>query len=79
LTKPYSFDRLLSAITPFLQPDDLLLTQHARRSGITMPTRWTRTPNPRSQSGVDSALTRNGLLLPMVHAKGVMIPLIRKP
>jgi DNA-binding response OmpR family regulator len=78
LPKPYSVSDLFSAIRPFLSPDDLLFTHRARAPGMSAPKEWLRGPNPTSQSGGNSALTRNGLLLPIVRGRGVSIPLIRK-
>jgi CheY-like chemotaxis protein len=79
LPKPYSVSDLFRAIARFIPPDDLLLTHRARASGMGAPTTWAPAQNLRMSAGGDSALTRNGLLLPIVRGKGVMIPLIRKP
>jgi len=79
LPKPYSVSDLFSAIRPFLPPDDLLFTHRAKGPGMSAPKEWVRGQPTTSQSGNDSALTRNGLLLPIVRGKGVSIPLIRKP
>ena len=78
LAKPYSVSDLFSAIRPFVPSDDLLLT-HRARGGLGEPKDWTLASPRTWQSGGNSALTRNGQLLPIVRGKGVMIPLIRKP
>jgi CheY-like chemotaxis protein len=79
LTKPYSVRDLFSAVEPFVPPDDLLLTHRAHTLGMSAPKEWAPAPIPTVQSGNESALTRNGRLLPIVRGKGVIIPLIRKP
>jgi DNA-binding response OmpR family regulator len=79
LPKPYSVSDLFSAIRPFLPADDLLFTHRAQASGMSASQEWVRGQSPTWHAGDDSALTRNGLLLPIVRGKGVMIPLIRKP
>lgn len=78
LAKPYSVSDLFNAIRPFLRPDDLLLTHRAQASGMGAPKEWAPVGNLAMSSGGNSALTRNGLLLPIVRGKGVTIPLIRK-
>jgi DNA-binding response OmpR family regulator len=74
LPKPYSVSGLMDAITPFVPSNDLLLNH--RRSGSEAPVskEWIPASNFTSASGINSALTRNGRLLPMVHGKGVWIP-----
>ena len=42
------------------------------------PKEWLPTPNLKMSYGGELALTRNGLLLPIVRGNGVRIPLIRK-
>jgi DNA-binding response OmpR family regulator len=89
LPKPYSVSDLFGAIRPFLPPNDLLLTHRARTPGVSAPKEWApKEWAPKEwvparpltgQSGGDSALTRNGLLLPIVRSKGRMIPFSRKP
>jgi two-component system copper resistance phosphate regulon response regulator CusR len=79
LAKPYSVSDLFSAIRPFVPPDDLLLTYHAQGGGVNAPREWAPAPPSIWQSGGNSALTRNGQLLPIVRSQGVMLPLIRKP
>jgi DNA-binding response OmpR family regulator len=79
LPKPYSVSDLINAIRPFVPPDDLLLTHRAQSPGVSAPKEWLREPSLTWRSGDNSALTRNGRLLPIVRGKGVMIPLIRKP
>ncbi|HEY0184115.1 MAG TPA: response regulator [Rhodopila sp.] len=79
LMKPYSVDHLFSAITPFLEPDDLLLTHRLHDSGLASPSQeWAPAGKLRWESGTESALTRNGRLLPIVRGAGVRIPLLRK-
>jgi DNA-binding response OmpR family regulator len=79
LAKPYSVDDLFNAIRPFVPSDDLLLTHSARVGGMNAPRTWAPAAPQTWQSGGNSALTRNGQLLPIVRGKGAMIPLIRKP
>jgi CheY-like chemotaxis protein len=79
LAKPYSVTDLISAIRPFVLPDDLLLTHRAQAPGVSEPKEWSRSPNLTWQASGNSALARNGLLLPIVRGKGVTIPLVRKP
>jgi DNA-binding response OmpR family regulator len=76
LPKPYSVSGLLSAVTPHLQPGDPLLTHRASR--LRLAQEWTAGPAAPMQAGRDSALTRNGLLLPIVRSAGVRIPMHRK-
>ncbi len=77
LPKPYSVSDLFTAIQPFVAADDLLLTHRAQAGGFGAPQQWWPTPPPTWQSGADSALTRNGQLLPIVRGKGAKIPLVR--
>ena len=79
LEKPYSVDDLFNAIKPFVPADDLLLTHSARVGGMNAPRTWPPAPPLTWESGSNSALSRNGQLLPIVRGKGVLIPLIRKP
>lgn len=79
LPKPYSVSDLVGSVRPFLPPDDLLFTHRAQAPGMSAPKEWTPLPKTGWQSGSDSALSRNGQLLPIVRGKGVWIPLIRKP
>jgi DNA-binding response OmpR family regulator len=78
LPKPYSVTDLISAIRPFVPPDDRLLTHRAQAQGMSQPREWSRSANLTWQASGNSALARNGLLLPIVRGKGVTIPLIRK-
>jgi DNA-binding response OmpR family regulator len=78
LEKPYSVSGLFRAIERLVPPDDLLLTHRARASGVSAPKEWGPAQNLTWSSGGDSALTRNGRLLPIVRGKGVTIPFIRK-
>jgi DNA-binding response OmpR family regulator len=77
--KPYSVSDLMSAIRPFVLPTDPLLTYRAQSSGMSAPKEWTREPSLTWRSDDDSALTRNGRLLPIVRGTGVTIPYFRKP
>ena|ERR1700761_8767756 len=79
LPKPYSVNDLFSAIRPFVQPNDPLLTHRAPARGMAEHKEWKGAAAVFDwQSGRNSALTRNGQLLPIVRGKGVSIPLIRK-
>jgi len=78
LPKPYSVSDLFRAIESFVPPDDLLFTHRARGSDVSAPKEWIPARNLTMSSGGNSALTRNGRLLPIVRGKGVMIPLVRK-
>jgi CheY-like chemotaxis protein len=77
LPKPYSLGDLFSAIEPFVPSDDLLLTHRAQGGGLHAPKQWGPTPPPIPKSGGNSALTRNGQLLPIVRANSVRVPLFR--
>jgi len=80
LVKPYSVSDLFAAVAPHLAADDPLLTARANPPGTAAPRReWTAVPAQAQQSGSGSALTRNGLLLPIVRGRGMRIPLIRNP
>ncbi|HEY4172876.1 MAG TPA: response regulator [Rhodopila sp.] len=79
LAKPYSVDDLFNAIRPFIPANDLMLTHSARVGGMNAPRTWAPTPPLTWESGGNSALSRNGQLLPIVRGKGVLIPHIRKP
>jgi DNA-binding response OmpR family regulator len=80
LAKPYSVDDLFEAVTPFLPVDDPLLTHRARSSGVSERHTWTPLCPPPARSGDDSALTRNGRLLPIVRGAGKSIPMyVRRP
>ena len=79
LLKPYSVNDLFSAIRPFLQPNDPLFTHRASARGMAEHTEWKgAAPVLDWNSGRNSALTRNGRLLPLVRGKSISIPLIRK-
>jgi len=75
LPKPYSVGDLFAALTPHLNPGDPLLTHRASRFSLAQE--WGRSPTPAVRAGRDSALTRNGLLLPIVRSAGVRIPFLR--
>lgn len=76
LAKPYSVDDLFRTLTPHLPADDRLLTARARQPGMGESQEWRAAPPPRFTD--NSALTRNGLLLPIVRGRGVGIPVIHK-
>jgi DNA-binding response OmpR family regulator len=77
LQKPYSVSDLFGAIRPFLSIDDLLLTHRAHGRGMSSAKEWMPAPPSAMQSGGNSALARNGQLLPIVRGKGVTIPMLR--
>lgn len=77
LPKPYSVSDLFRAIASLVPPDDLLLTHRARGGGWNAPKQWGPAPPQTWQSGGNSALTRNGQLLPIVRGSGVKVPLVR--
>ena len=77
VTKPYSVDDLLGAIEPFLKPGDRLVDHRAHAPGMAEAWQWSSMPKLNWRSGDDSALTRNGRLLPIVRSQGVRIPLMR--
>jgi DNA-binding response OmpR family regulator len=79
LPKPYSVADLVRVVRPFVAADDPLFTYRAQASGMAEPKEWTRAPTLTWQSSGNSALARNGLLLPIVRGKGARIPLVRKP
>jgi CheY-like chemotaxis protein len=78
LPKPYSVSALLDAIRPFVPADDLLLTHRRCGSRMTESQEWRPAPNPTWRSGINSALTRNGRLLPIVRGQTVSIPVYSK-
>ena len=77
LAKPYSVSELMNAISPFVPADDLLLTHRRVGSGAAESQEWGPSPALTWRSGVNSALTRNGRLLPIVRGGGVTLPLYR--
>ena len=79
LAKPYSVMDLFRAVTPHLPANDPLLLAHDRRPGAAAPPmqEWTAGTLPEWRAGRDSALSRNGLLLPIVRSRGMSIPLAR--
>jgi DNA-binding response OmpR family regulator len=77
LPKPYSIGDLFSAIEPFVSADDQLLSHRAQWGGLHAPKQWGPTPPTIPSSGGNSALTRNGQLLPIVRGNGVKVPLMR--
>src|SRR3954452_12019739 len=64
LAKPYSVNDVFNAVTPYVPIGDPLKTHRPRRGGLAQD--WTSAPLPAVQAGCDSALTRNGRLLPIV-------------
>jgi DNA-binding response OmpR family regulator len=79
LAKPYSVSGLFGALRNILAADDPLLTHRARAPGMSAPKEWAPAQNLTWSSGDDSALTRNGRLLPIVRGRGIKVPIIRKP
>lgn len=78
LSKPYSIMDLFRAVTPHVAANDPLLMTVATRRGLAAPRplEWTATP-PEWRAGAGSALSRNGLLLPIVRRSGMKVPVIR--
>ncbi|MFL5288193.1 MAG: response regulator [Rhodopila sp.] len=76
LAKPYSVSDLFTTIAPHIPDRDPLLTHHPKRVGVAQD--WTSAPLAAVQTGQDSALTRNGRLLPIVRGASVKIPLFGK-
>jgi twitching motility two-component system response regulator PilG len=79
LAKPYSVDDLFGAVRPFIPPGDLLLTHRGHGGDMAERREWGPMPPPVPRSGGNSALTRNGQLLPIVRRQGVAVPIYRKP
>ena len=78
LPKPYSVSGLLDAITPFVPANDLLLTHRRLGSRMKEAQEWRPSASVTWQSGINSALTRNGRLLPIVRGNGVSVPMYHK-
>jgi DNA-binding response OmpR family regulator len=76
LAKPYSVMDLFRAITPHMQLDDPLLRAGHSQTGLAAPPvqEWKRPGALEWNSGADSALSRNRLLLPIVRGSGKKIP-----
>jgi len=79
LPKPYSVSDLVSAISPFVPANDRLLTHRRQGRAMKESQEWVPASNPTWQSGINSALTRNGRLLTIVRGPSVSIPLYRRP
>jgi DNA-binding response OmpR family regulator len=81
LSKPYSFNDLLSTLAPHLRADHPLLVKLPGAAGLGEPTgrEWGKPETLEWRFGADSGLSRNGLILRVVRGKGVQVPLIRKP
>lgn len=79
LPKPYSMMDLFRAASPHVAANDPLLMTVAKRQGFAAPAvrEWKPDPAPAWRAGGDSALSRNGLLLPIVRGRGVRIPVVR--
>lgn len=77
LGKPYSLDDLFVAIEPHLPSGDMLRGRRAGTGGLHAPKQWGPAPPQPWRSGGNSALTRNGQLLPIVRGQGEKIPLLR--
>lgn len=80
LPKPYSIMDLFRAITPHMHPNDpLMLAGHVQAGVAAPPTQEWKPPGALEwNSGPDSALSRNRLLLPIVRGTGKKIPIIGK-
>jgi DNA-binding response OmpR family regulator len=76
LAKPYSVMDLFRAITPHMRADDPLLLAGHSQTGVAAPPvqEWKRAGALEWNSGADSALSRNRLLLPIVRGPGKKIP-----
>lgn len=81
LSKPYSFNDLLTTLVPHLQVDHPLLIKLPTAAGLGEPKghEWGRPETLEWRFGASSGLSRNGLILPVVRGRGVKVPLIRKP
>ena len=77
LPKPYSVADLFKALERALQPDDLLLIQRARSSGMGAPKEWAPSREFTWQTTANSGLAGNAQMLPIIRGKGVKIPLYR--
>lgn len=79
LPKPYSMMDLFRAVTPHVAANDPLLMTATLRQGVADggAREWKAGPLPDWRAGDDSALSRNGLLLPIVRGRGVKVPLVR--
>ena len=74
LQKPYSVMDLFKAITPHMKADDPLLVAGYTKTGLAASEEWKPSGALEWNSGSDSALTRNRLLLPIVRGGGKKIP-----
>jgi DNA-binding response OmpR family regulator len=76
LAKPYSVMELFRAIMPYMQADDPLLVAGHVQTGLAAPPmqEWRGPGTLEWNSGADSALSRNRLLLPIVRGTGTKIP-----
>ncbi len=79
LLKPYSLRELFCAVTPHIAANDPLLTARYAQPGMASPPAhiWDERAPPEWESGAESALTRNRLLLPIVRGPGRSMPLVR--
>jgi CheY-like chemotaxis protein len=79
LRKPYAVSDLELAIKPHLAADSPLLKHYRMRLGAAESEGrvWDRPESYQGRYGEESALTRNGQLLPIVRRAGVCIPRIR--
>jgi DNA-binding response OmpR family regulator len=79
LEKPYSMMDLFQAVTPYVSASDPLMVAQSMRPGAAAPAmqEWKTPAASQAQSGADSALTRNKLLLPIVRGTGKKVPLYR--
>ncbi|HBK07964.1 MAG TPA: hypothetical protein DDZ81_19265 [Acetobacteraceae bacterium] len=78
LPKPYSMMDLFRAVTPHVAANDPLLMTATMRQGVAdaRAQEWKTGPTPEWRAGGESALSRNGLLLPIVRGRGVKMPLV---
>jgi DNA-binding response OmpR family regulator len=76
LPKPYSMTDLFRAIIPHMQPEDPLLLAGQAQTGVNEPRfqEWRKPGALEWNSGPESALSRNRMLLPIVRGTGTKIP-----
>jgi DNA-binding response OmpR family regulator len=79
LPKPYSVMDLFRVITPHLTPHDPLLVAGRALAGVAAPTQEWKPPGALEwNSGGESALSRNKLLLPIVRGTGKKVSIVGK-
>ena len=76
LAKPYSVMDLFRAITPHMRADDPLMVAGHSQTGLAAPQghEWKRPGALEWNSGAETELSRNRLLLPIVRGTGKKIP-----